>query len=73
MGTRMKYGKRFGPLRSHSTGCSFGEAVLKAQHPPRHRPVPKLKRMFYAAKTHAIKADRKVGMPHFSFEDKEDE
>jgi len=69
MGTRMKYGKRFGPMRSYSSGISFGEAVLKAQHPPRHRPVSKLKRMFYAAKTHAIKADRKVRMPHFSFED----
>jgi len=68
MASRMKYGKRFGPMRTVHSGCSFGEAVLKAQHPPYHRPITKRQRQFAAAKTHAIKADRKVGMPRFSFE-----
>jgi len=67
MGTRMKYGKRFGPMRSYSSGCSFGEAVLKAQHTPWHKPMSRQKRMFAAAKTHGILARRKVRMPTFSF------
>jgi hypothetical protein len=69
MSQRMNYGKRFG---SGAFNSKVG-LVPTPYVPPRLRERPKHKRQMSTAQTLVKRGVRKVGMPHFKFQDKPEE